>query len=115
MRVTSYSLTLVFDELTEDMHEIVDDEVVALQNALYVVGEDVRDSGNFKKSFAPLDRVGKWHWRIVNDALYSDILARGRRVVNGRAYGSLKWYHGISPMIKKTEKNIEKRVKNVRY
>ena len=115
MPSSSYSITVAFDKLTEEMNDIIDDEIVALQNALYVVGEDVRDTGNFKRSFAPLERVNKWHWRIVNDATYADILARGRRPVNGRMYGSDKWFHGISNMLKKTEKNIEKRVKNVRY
>ena len=114
MRVTSYSLTLVFDELTEDMHEIVDDEVVALQNALYVVGEDVRDTGNFKRAFAPLDRMGEWKWKIVNDAIYADILSRGRRSVGGRMYGSEKWSGGINPMIEKTEKNIKDKTDAIR-
>lgn len=115
MASSSHSIKIAFKMLTDDAFEIIEEEIVNLHNDLIDVGEKIHDTRNFKNSFSPIQKVSKWHWRIENDAEYADILSRGRRVVNGKAYGSLGWYHGISPMIQKTSKNIDRRVGNVHY
>jgi len=110
-----YDISLAFDKLKDEVLDIVKDETIAFHNKLIDVGEKVRDTGNFKNSFLPIQRVSRYKFHIHNSAPYASILARGRVNVNGRAYGSLKWQHGLSPMMKKLETKIKKRVDDVKY
>ncbi len=103
------SVLLEFEDVNDEIEEIVEEEVVQLQNDLIDAGQAMWDTGNFKNSFAPLRKHSAFHWTILNDADYASILARGRRNVGGRMYGSEKWAGGIAPMIKKLEDNIERR------
>jgi len=102
------SLSVEFDIISKEIVDIVEDEVVALQNDLIDVGQAVWDTGEFKNSFAPLKKLSWASWVIRNDAEHSSILARGRRQVNGKWYGSLNWVDGLDPMIKKLNDNIER-------
>lgn len=106
-----YDVSLAFEKLTEDISEIIEDEVIRLHNDLIDVGERVRDTGNFKESWLPIQKRSPFKFTLHNSAEYASILARGRV---GR-YGSKKWARGISPMLKEFEKNIEKKADDVRY
>ena len=103
-------------KMTEQIEDIFEDEVVKLHNDLIDVGEAVRDTGNFKNSFSPIMHPSRYRWVIENDAHsvggfdYASILARGRLYVNGRWYGSVHWPKGLTPMLRKTARNIKRRV-----
>ena len=60
-----------------------------------------RQGGHFKKSYSIM-KITTWHTKIINTASYADVLARGRRIVGGRFYGSIQWRNGLAPMLKKT-------------
>ncbi|RLA68954.1 MAG: hypothetical protein DRG09_06925 [Epsilonproteobacteria bacterium] len=109
MAVMTQTLNIAFDIVDDEIREIVEEEVIGLHNDLIDAGQAVWLSGNFKNSFAPVIKKGDFEWRIENDADYASILARGRRLVNGRMYGSEKWARGMDPMIAKMEDKIEKR------
>ena len=104
----SKSVSFEFDMLSSKIIDIVEDEVMALQNDLIDVGQDVWDTGEFKGSFAPLKKTSEVSWVIENYAEHSSILARGRRQVNGKWYGSLNWVDGLDPMIEKLNAKIER-------
>lgn len=112
MPVVNSTLSLAFKELTDEIDRIIGDEVHMLHRDIVQKGQDVWDTGNFKRKIQAPMRTGDG-WRIALRATYSDILWRGRRVIGGRAYGSLKWYGGGQPMLKKTELNIIRRANNV--
>lgn len=109
MATLTQKITLEFDIVSDRIAEIVEEEIVELHNDLIDAGQDVWDTGNFKNSFAPIQKYSAYSWRIENDAEYASILARGRRTVGGRAYGSLKWSGGIDPMIAGMESKIKER------
>ena len=110
-----YDVSLAFEKLTDDISEIIEEETIQLHNDLIDVGEAVRDTGNFKNSWLPIRKHTPFKYTLRNSAEYASILARGRRFVGGRWYGSVKWYEGITPMLKEFEKNIEKKAANVHY
>jgi len=107
-------LTLAVKEMTTEIEEVIEDRVVELYNDLIQKGEDVRDTGEFKNSFSNIRRLSATWWQISNDAPHAPILFRGRRVVGGKAYGSLKWAAGFAPMKKKFEKDIERLTRAIR-
>ena len=112
-------INLVFTELNKQVEDIIEDEIVMLHNDLIDVGERVRDSGNFKNSFSPIQKNSGWSWSIENDAhsednfYYASILARGRLNVAGKWYGSYKWAKGLTPMLRKTERQITRRADKI--
>jgi len=112
VKVVSDNLVLKFNELTEELDQIIGEEVHELFNALKEKGEDVHDTRHFKNSIkAPVKR-GE-NWRIVLKAKHSSILWSGRRAVAGRWYGSENWAGGGEPMLQKTGNNIERKARNV--
>ena len=106
-------LVLVFKELTEEIDQVIGEEVHNLFNAIKQKGEDVHDTRFFKNSIKAPRRVGKMDWRIELKAKYSSILWSGRRKVGNRYYGSVNWYAGGLPMLKKMENKIVRRTDNV--
>ncbi len=108
------SVLVDFKFVANGVEEIVEDEVVQLHNGLIDAGQAVWDTGFFKNNFSVIQKFSDWHWVIDNDAEYASILARGRREVGGKMYGSEKWAGGLDPMIALMEKNIERRSDAVR-
>ena len=114
MAVMTQRLTVEFDIVSDEIAEIVEEEVIELHNRLIDAGQAVWLTGNFKNMFAPVIKMSAYSWRIENDADYADILARGRRQVGGRWYGSTKWSEGLDPMIAEMVKNIEDKANAIR-
>ncbi len=104
--------SLALDQIELELTNIVKSEVSDLYADLKATSP--RDTGHFSRSWSMMP-TGKMSWRITNSADYADILARGRRFVNGRYEGSLQWQHGLNPMLQKTNNNIERRSNAVRY
>ena len=103
--------TQALTKIQKELMAIVRSEALGLNTDL--IATSPTDTGHFKASWS-MQNVTKWHWRITNRASYADVLARGRRFVNGRYEGSLQWQQGLSPMLAKTSKNIERRGNAIR-
>jgi hypothetical protein len=101
-------LSFEFEKLDIAIEEIVKENVRIFHNKLIDKGEDVHITRTFKRGFKPIIRNGVYSWTIENKVPYAGILARGRRLVNGKMYGSEKWYYGIDPMISTMVDKIEK-------
>lgn len=102
---TNYTLDVAFSELTKEMDIAIGREVQKFNNLLIQKSRDVWDTGHFFRSWkAPLQNG--YDWTIINTADYSPVLARGRRTINGRAYGSLNWANGLDPMLAKLKVDI---------
>jgi len=72
-------------------------------------------TGMFKKSWVLQKKsIDGMKWRISNPLEYASILYDGRRVVNGRAYGSEQWLFGGSPMLERTNIAINAKLKRIR-
>ena len=99
-------------KIEKDAEKLIDKEATTLFTDLETLG--VRDTGFFEGSWR-LTHIGVMRWRISNNAEYAIILARGRRTINGRAYGSKLWANGLSPMLAKTDKNIQRGLDAIRY
>jgi len=99
----TFPLTIALDEITEELEVMLGRRVMQLYTDLVQVGEIVHDTRNFKESFVAPQKLEQYKWRIRNTADYAVVLAQGRHTVNGKAYGSLKWYHGLDPMLKMLE------------
>lgn len=110
---TNYTLDVAFDELTKEIEKVIGEEVHKFYRDLKQVGRDVRDTGFFFESFVAPKKDGL-NFQIRNTAPYSPILARGRKTIDGKAYGSLKWYNGLNPMLAKLEADIIKRTDTIR-
>jgi len=106
-------IDLIFEKLNDQVHEIIEDEMVVFHNELIDVGEKVKDTGNFKNSFSPITKESTWVWYISNDAPYASILARGRHVIRGKEYGSLNWKKGLTPMLRKVERRIKQKTDRI--
>lgn len=100
------------DAIERDLTNIVKSETSDLYSDLKTTSP--RDTGFFVGAWS-MYPTGKMSWKISNSANYADVLARGRRFVNGRYEGSLQWQHGLEPMLQKTSNNIERRSNAVRY
>jgi len=81
------SVSFEFEKLTEELELIIQDEVVALQSELIVIGEKIHVTRNFKNSWTDVKKLGDMSWEFFNKADYASILARGRR----GQHGGLGW------------------------
>ena len=112
-----HDLDLVFKELNQQVFDIIEEEVIQLYNDLIDVGENVRDSGNFKSSFSKAVKLSNWKWEIKNEADYASILARGylpcESCKNPRMIGSPKWEKGLDPMLRKVNRNIKEKTDKI--
>ena len=98
------SLTSEFDRELKKEHKRLVSQVVGFYSDL--VKASPVDSGEFKGAWK-LKTNSKWSWTIKNPQKYADILARGRRKVNGVWYGSEQWQDGLTPMIMRFERGFE--------
>ncbi len=106
------SPTEALKKIEFQLESIVKNEALKLQSDLISVSPV--DTNHFKTSWQPLQRVGRWTWRISNTAKYATILASGRHNIGGRMYGSLQWSNGLAPMLQKTDRNIKAKSDKVR-
>ncbi len=112
--IQANSISIALDEITEGLDLILGRRVHKLYEDLVQVGEDVHDTRNFKKSFVAPLKLSKYAWQIRNTADYAVVLAQGRHTVNGKAYGSLKWYNGLDPMLVKLKYDVIKEFEKVK-
>jgi len=111
---TTFPVEIAVEEIVKEMDTIIADEVHKLYADLIQVGRDVWDTGAFFRGFSVPEQVSKYHWRIRNTADHAIVLAQGRYTIGGRAYGSLKWQHGLDPMLRKMKANIVNRFDEVK-
>lgn len=73
-------------------------------------------TGDFKANWNIVKKSGSigMAWTIFNPMEYASILWAGRRVVNGRSYGSEQWLQGGDPMLQQTDLAINRRMKAIR-
>lgn len=106
---TTFDIDVAFEELTKEIDVAIGREVQRFYVLLKEgVARDVWLEGDFFKGFKDPKRIGEYSWEIINTAPHAVVLARGRRTINGKAYGSKKWYNGLNPMLKKLEADIIK-------
>ena len=105
MLQTDYDLDIAVKEMTKEIDIAIGREVHKFYTRLTQKGRDVWDTGHFFRSFKDPVKNG-FNWTIINTADYAPVLARGRRTIGGKAYGSEKWSNGINPMLKKLEADI---------
>ena len=115
MRVDAKQVTLAVEELTADIVQIIDKNVHLLRDEL--VRTTPVDTGDMKSAWTTVIKTEGWLWRFGNFMKYSGIIARGRRPINGRMYGSIQngWSAGITPFFRKFDKRIEKEFNAKQY
>lgn len=71
------------------------------------------DTGDFKKAW-DTEKVKEGVFTISNNMDYADVLARGRRQVMGKWYGSEQWPDGLDPMLQFYRNKITKDLSKVK-
>ncbi len=71
------------------------------------------DLGHFRSSWTKLKKI-KDGYQFTNTATYADILATGRRKVNGKWYGSEQLPDGIAPIIEKHDVILQRNLKGIK-
>jgi len=108
--------TQALTKIEKELIAIVRSEALGLMSDL--VDTSPVDDGHFIASWSfkknNANQFKNMKFTIRNKADYADVLARGRRFVNGRYEGSLQWQNGLAPMLQTTSKNIERRSNAVR-
>jgi len=99
-------LVLKFDELTEEIDQIIGEEVHQLFNDLKQRAEYIHDTRFFKNSIMAPRKLGS-NWKIALKAKYSSILWAGRDETLKQ--GSKGWYYGGEPMLKKMGNDIRRK------
>ena len=106
-------------DIISQSDEVITDEAKTLFADLKLISP-VGDTGDFKRSWAiRVQNRSPLSIRISNSVEYADVLARGRRKLPNfygtiQWYGSHQWPNGLSPMLAKTNKNIEKAMEGIR-
>ena len=103
---TNFTLDVAFEELTKEIDVAIGREVSLLMGMLGNLYGGLWDTGHFFRSWKAPHKIGEYNWNIRNTADYAPVLSRGRKTINGKAYGSLKWYNGLNPMLDKLEADI---------
>ena len=111
VRVVS-NISKAFEDVTEEIQQIIYDEVNQLAKDVKKKAWDVRDTRHFWKEVGVARRTN-FGWRIRLKAKYSSILWSGRRKVGNRYYGSENWAGGGEPMMQLMENKIVRRTDNV--
>ena len=99
-------LVLKFDELTEEIDQLISDEVDILFDDLKQIGEKIKITSNFKIGIMAPRKTG-YGWMIHMKAKYSSILWDGRDETLKQ--GSKGWYYGGEPMLKKMGNDIRRK------
>lgn len=97
------SLTSEFDSEINREHDRLVSKVVGFHSDL--IRASPVDTGEFKGSWK-LKTNSRWDWTIENNQKYASILARGRRNINGKWYGSEQWANGLTPMLERFKESF---------
>ena len=114
VKVDAHKLTVAVEEMTKDIEELITKETKWLRDEL--VRTTPIDTGKMKDNWTNVAQSG-WVWTFRNLKDYASIIARGRRSLNGRMYGSIQngWSAGITPFFRKFDKRIEKEFNAKQY
>jgi len=110
----NFDVSLAFKELTQEIEDIIADEVFTLYSDLINIAEKIHDTRAFKRGFTSPNKITPYKWRITNTADHAIVLAQGRHRIGGKEYGSLGWHGGLAPMLKKLERDIINRTDKVK-
>ena len=105
------SPTEALTKIEKESEKVIASETTKLYTSLLQVSPV--DSGYFRSSWF-MRKINKLNWRISNSTSYASILAQGRRNVDGQFYGSIQWAGGLSPMLEKTNNNLNRRLNGIR-
>jgi len=109
-------LNIAFKELNDKIYEAVDGHAKLFFDDLYE--RNPVDSGDMKASWNySLPSMGEaWTWTAKNTQDYSDVITQGRRLVNGRYYGSdLGWgAGGVEVLLQKMSNDIYKEINDIK-
>lgn len=97
------SLTSEFDDEVNIDIERVNEKVNEFYGDL-VLASPV-DSGEFRGAWELIPE-GKLSWTIKNPMNYASFLWIGYRTINGHHFGSLQWFEGGEPMLKKFNEEL---------
>lgn len=100
-------------QLKIDTYRIISNEAHTLYTKL--VQASPVDEGTFKLAWRAPMKNGENSWRIHNSVDYATILAGGRYYSLGRWYGSEQWAGGLTPMLFKTNNEIQRRLDDLKY
>jgi len=103
--------TQALSALMDDVEDIIDKNVKILY--VNLVRASPVETGNFRRSW-DLNK-GISSWTISNTAEYATQLSGGRRLINGRYYGSIQWSAGLGPMMLRFTKKLKRELGNIRY
>ncbi len=108
----------------EGLDAIMSDSALVIKRSALALHSDLIrvapvDTGYFKSAWR-IEQRGAYVWRIGNNADYATVLARGRRRFtnfsgNNQMFGSTQWAEGLSPMLQKTDKEIEEALDAISY
>ncbi len=106
-----------FDDIIKKQDDVVYEVATNLLSTMRTPalrgGGSPVDTGNLRASWTKLEKI-KDGYQFTNTATYADILASGRRKVNGRWYGSEQMPDGIAPIIEKHNSILQKRLKGIK-
>jgi len=100
--------------IEQEAEKIVTQEALGLKADL--VSASPTKTGDFQSAWVIVKKSGLsgLAWTIFNPMEYASVLWAGRRVVNGRAYGSEQWLLGGDPMLQQTDLAISRRMKGIK-
>lgn len=85
---------------------------VAIELRAELVKSTPVDTGNLRGSWTALTKTDDGY-RFGNSAIYADIVLTGRRIVNGKTYGSEQLPEGIAPIIQKYNEILQQKLKAI--
>lgn len=98
--------------LTKKQNSVLAENVTMFHAELQSVAP-VGETGNFKQAWTA-EKVKQGVFTISNNMDYADVLARGRRQVMGKWYGSEQWSDGLEPMLQFYKNKINKDLNEVK-
>lgn len=105
------SLLKEFDEIIDKKDKVLLAVAIELRSAL--VKATPVDTSFLKSSWQPVRKTDDGYV-ISNTALYADIVLAGRRIVQGKTYGSNQLPEGIQPIIQKYNEILQEKLKEIK-
>ncbi len=106
-----------FDEIIEKQDNILFEVSTNLLSTMRISarrgGGSPVDTGHFRSSWTEVEKRQDGY-QFTNTATYADVLAGGRREVNGKWYGSRQLPNGIKPIIQKHDEILTKKLKGIK-
>jgi len=108
-------ITEAVEATIHDIQEVLEDEAQRLRDTLQRTSPT--DEFEFIRSWEPIKVVSKYFIRITNTADHASILARGRRKLEGRWYGSIQngWGAGLIPFENEFLKSLIRRTDEIQH